>query len=174
MGPPVDAAAAEIEGVTFPDRYVVQGVDLELNGTALLRYRVFFKVYVAALYLGQGVAPEDLFADTPKRLEIEYFYAFKAADFAKSTIEGIARNVAPGAFEDLQPRIEEMNRLYRDVAPGDRYALTYLPGVGTELSLNGAPLGRVAGAGFGAAMFSIWLGDVPLDSDLKRRLLGKR
>jgi hypothetical protein len=58
--------------------------------------------------------------------------------------------------------------------PGDRYALTYLPGVGTELSLNGRPLGTIPGEDFAAALFSIWLGPHPLDDDLKRTLLASR
>ena len=42
-------------------------------------------------------------------------------------------------FESLRDRIERINALYADVEPGDRYSLTYAPGVGTELALNDAP-----------------------------------
>jgi hypothetical protein len=58
------------------------------------------------------------------------------------------------------------------VKPGDRYALTYVPGVGTELTLNGSPLGTVAGADFASAVFAIWLGPKALDESLKTQLLG--
>ncbi len=68
--------------------------------------------------------------------------------------------------------IEGVAALYEDVEPGDRYALTYLPGVGTELSRNGVPRGRVGGAAFAAALFAIWLGDHPIDGGLKADLLG--
>jgi hypothetical protein len=60
------------------------------------------------------------------------------------------------------------------VEPGDRYTLTYAPGWGTELALNGEPLGRIAGPDFASAVFSIWLGDEPMDKPLKRRLLTPR
>jgi hypothetical protein len=63
--------------------------------------------------------------------------------------------------------------LYRDVKPGDRYALTYVPGVGTELALNGTRLGTVAGADFAAAVFAIWLGPKAIDDSLKTQLLGR-
>jgi hypothetical protein len=63
---------------------------------------------------------------------------------------------------------------YRDVKPGDRYALTYIPGSGTELSFNGSPLVVIDGADFAAAYFSIWLGKRPLDPGLKDKLLRKR
>ena len=62
--------------------------------------------------------------------------------------------------------------MYVDVKPGDRYALTYVPGVGTELAFNGKPRGVIEGADFAAAYFAIWLGPQPLDNSLKEKLLG--
>ncbi len=56
--------------------------------------------------------------------------------------------------------------------PGDRYAFTYLPERGTELSLNGEPLGTLPGVDLAKALFAIWLGEVPLDDSLKQALLG--
>jgi hypothetical protein len=133
---------------------------------------VFIKDYVAAFYLPEAVRPEEALAGVPKHLEIEYFHAITAADFAKATRSGIARNVSMTAYDRLKPAVEELNTLYRDVKPGDRYSLTYVPGTGTELRLNGTPLGTVAGADFAAGLFAIWLGPVPLDEGLKRTLLG--
>lgn len=165
--------AKEIEGVRFADETKAGGVTLRLNDVGLMRYRYVIKAYVAALYLGEGARPADVLADAPKRLEIEYFYAIQATGFANATNEGIARNVAPDVVDRLRPRIERLNALYRDVKPGDRYALTYLPGVGTELALNGAALGTIEGADFAAAVFAIWLGPQALDASLKAQLLGR-
>jgi hypothetical protein len=173
-GAALSAFGVEIEDVSFADRREVRGVELVLNDVALLRYRIFIKAYVAALYLGEGVSPEQLLGDVPKRLEIEYFHSIRAAGFAKSTTEGIAKNVDAETLELLGPRIARLNALYRDVQPGDRYALTYLPFVGTELALNGGPLGVIEGADFGAAVFAIWFGEAPLSRSLKRSLLGAR
>lgn len=165
--------AKEIEGVQFADELRVRDVALRLNEVGLLRYRYVIKAYVAALYLGPGATPSEVLADVPKRLEIEYFYAIKADGFAKATDEGIAANVPAEAVAALRPRIAELNALYRDVKPGDRYALTYVPGVGTELALNGAALGTIEGADFAAAVFAIWLGPKALDASLKAQLLGR-
>ena len=46
-----NAGAAEVEGVRFSDALRVGDTQLRLHGTGLLRYRVFIKGYVAALYL---------------------------------------------------------------------------------------------------------------------------
>lgn len=166
--------AAEIEGVEFVDRVHAGDTELILQGTGLLRYRVVFKGYVAGLYLGEESEPGSVLADTPRRLEISYFWAIDAEDFADATIEGIARNVDDATFESLRDRIDQINALYEDVEPGDRYALTYLPGKGTELSKNDVSIGRIRGADFAAALFDIWLGEEPLDRGLRDTLLGGR
>jgi hypothetical protein len=165
------ASASRIEGVDFADRISVGEVDLELQGMALLRYKVFFKAYVAALYLAPDVETERVLADVPRRLEIEYFWEIPAHLFVEATREGIEKNVDRATFEAIAPRIERFNSFYADVRPGDRYQLTYRPGVGTELALNGEPRGLVEGADFAAALFSIWLGDDPFSESMKQQLL---
>jgi len=55
---------------------------------------------------------------------------------------------------------------------GDRYSLTYIPGKGTELALNGEHKGTIEGSEFAAALFSIWLGNKPIDKTFKKQILG--
>jgi hypothetical protein len=174
LASPIGADAAEIGDVGFEDIRIEEGTPLELRGLAVLRYRLIFTVYAAALYAEAGAATDEVLEDVPKRLEIDYFYDITAEQFRRSMLHWIARNVTPATFDALRPRIEEMNALYRDVKAGDRYALTYLPGRGTQLALNGAALGTVEGPDFAAAVFSIWLGRTPLDESLKAGLLGTR
>ncbi len=166
-----DESGLVVEGVSFQRTLSAGNTPLQLSNAALLRYRIVFKAYVAGLYLAPGISPERALEEVPRRLEIEYFWAIKGDDFREVTFQGIERNVEPAAYEALIPRIERFNAFYRDVEPGDRYAITYLPGRGTELSLNGEPLGSVEGADFSAALFGIWLGEDPLDRKLKDRLL---
>jgi len=132
---------------------------------------VLFRGYVAGLYLGEGVSPESLLDDVPKRLEISYFWHIPAHKFAEATTVGISANRSLESVRGMRPAIEEFNALYQDIEPGDRYALTYIPNFGTELSRNGVSLGAVAGAEFASAIFSIWFGTSPLDVSLKQRLL---
>lgn len=171
----VSAGAARIEGVQFSDTLTAGDTPLRLHATGLLRYRVLIKGYVAALYLPESfdedVTPATVLADVPRRLEIEYFWAIPAEGFAQATVEGIAQNTDRETFDGLRDRIEQLNAMYEDVEPGDRYALTYVPGVGTELSRNGRRLGMIEGADFSSALFSIWLGERALDDSLRRQLL---
>jgi hypothetical protein len=167
------SGADEIEGVAFADHRTVGSASLGLRGMGLLR-KFLIKGYVAALYMPDDVPSDRVLGDVPKVLEIEYFRSIAAGAFAKAGDQYIARNVDAATLIRLRPRLDQLNALYRDVEPGDRYTLTYAPGWGTQLSLNGEPLGRIPGADFAAAVFSIWLGEEPMDEPLKRRLLKPR
>ena len=171
---PRSGTAAEIEGVQFADQYRRDDVTLALHCVGLLRYKVVFKGYVAGLYLGPGVAAEEALADVPKRLELSYFWGIKGSDIGKAGDAILARNVDPDTLAQLRPRLDQMNALYETVNPGDRYALTYVPGLGTELALNGRRKGIIPGADFAAAYFRIWLGDQAIDAALRDQLLACR
>lgn len=167
------AGATTLEGQRFEQavRLAETESELRLYDVALMRYRWILDVYVAALYLEDGVSGAEVLSEVPKRLEIAYLRGFSAEQFRKACTEGIRRNVDAETFERLTPQIEALNTLYRDVEAGDRYALDYVPGLGTTLLLNGEALGTVAGDEFARAVFSIWLGDEPFDDDLKAALL---
>ncbi|MCK6555526.1 DUF2878 family protein [Candidatus Binatia bacterium] len=165
-------AATEIEGVRFAPQVRAADVNMQLSCVGLLRYKRFIKAYVAALYVDERTAPEEVLRDIPKRLELSYFWGIGAADFGKAGDQILAQNVDAETLAKLRPRLDTINSWYRDVKPGDRYSLTYVPGVGTELALNGDPIGVVEGADFAAAYFRIWLGDRPIDASLRDQLLG--
>lgn len=169
---PQGTRAAQLAGVSFPERVEVHGVSLDLRGIGLLRYRVLFKGYVAALYLPAATPAAKVLEDTPKRLEIHYFWSIPARAFGDAANALLARNFPPEVLQPLRERIELLHRCYEDVKPGDRYALTYIPSVGTELALNGVVRCRIPGADFATAYFAIWLGRHPIDADLKQALLG--
>ena len=107
----------------------------------------------------------------PKRLEVEYFRSFRGKDFGPAARKLIAQNEDSQALRTLQDKIDLHSSFYEDVKPGDRYSLTYIPGKGTQLALNGIPKGTVKGSEFAAALFSIWLGPNPLDEKFKLQLL---
>jgi hypothetical protein len=165
------SGAAEIENVEFDERVKAGDRVLELRSLGLLRYRVFFKGYVAALYLEPGTAREDVLEAVPKRLELEYFWPIGGDQFGPAAESVLSRSLDPRSLERLRPQIEALHEKYEDVKPGDRYALTYLPGEGMELAKNGERLVLVPGEEFARAYFGIWLGEAPLDRDLRDQLL---
>lgn len=163
--------------VVVDDFHFTQAVDIQdqrltLKGAGLLRYMVFIKAYAGALYLPDSAPSDPVLAPVAKRLELAYYHAISREDFAKATRAKIRDNVDPDQAQKLSTRIDRLAELYRDVKPGDRYALTYLPGEGTRLSLNGKDLGLIPGDDFAGAVFSIWLGDHPIDETFRDTLLG--
>jgi hypothetical protein len=168
------SGAAKIEGVEFEERITAGDRLLALQSLGLLRYRVFFKGYVAALYLEPGSDPATALEAVPKRLELEYFWDIGGEKFGPVAESALARNLDERSFERLRPQIEALHQSYQDVKPGDRYALTYIPGEGTELAKNGVRLALVPGEEFAEAYFRIWLGESPLDRDLRDQLLKER
>jgi hypothetical protein len=168
------ASAAEIEGVTFADSYQAGSITMPLYGIGLAKFLRTIKVYVGALYVNQGTKPEMVLGDVPKRLELAYFRSVEAKDITRASEKNLADNVPQTVIAALRPRLDRLHRLYEDVKPGDRYALTYLPGIGTELALNGKRKGVVEGADFAAAYFAIWLGPDPINQPLKEGLLAHR
>ncbi len=178
------AAAYEVSGVSFDRSQLVAGRPLALSGYGLHRYRLFIKLYAMALYVdpasqgadvrGDMSADVVLDEDVPKRLELETFWAIPAEIFRRLTRERIEGAVPPDEYAQLAPQVEALNALYEDVEPGDRYAITYVPGLGTELAKNGEPKGVVEGEDFARAMFGIWLGEKPFDRKLRDQLLEDR
>ena len=169
--------AAEIEGVTFSDTIRVAKdptYSLNIYGLGLLRYRIVFRGYVAALYLPDGSSGNQALSNLPRRLELSYFWSIAGQDFALAAEQLLAKQLTPPELTALRPRINSLHQAYVDVEPGDRYALTYIPDVGTELRLNGERLATVPGQDFAKAYFSMWLGENPLDQGLREDLLRLR
>lgn len=165
------ARAAEVGAVAFADRVSAGETALVLNGVGLFRYAIVFRVYAGALYLAPGVGPERVLDDVAKRLEVQYLRAFKAPEFGTAGDDVLARSLGAEVLKPLHERLARMSSLYEDVKPGDRSALTYVPGRGTELSVNGRSKGWVEGADFAAAYFTIWFGQLPLSESFKAELL---
>jgi len=156
----------------FATEVTVHGQALPLRGTGRLVWMRLVTVYDAALYLPGDVPGKDALKDVPKQLELSYHISIKGEKFGESAAPYLEKNVPTEELARLKPRIEQLNKFYRDVKEGDRYALTYVPGKGTTLSLNGTPLGTIEGADFAAAYFTIWLGAKPISDTLRDELTG--
>ena len=165
-------AYTEVGGVHFASTVDAKDGRLHLQGAGILRYMAFIKAYAGALYLPDAVLAHQALEPVAKHLEIEYYHPIKGEDFASATRIKILDNIPADQVADLRARIELLSEMYRDVQPGDRYALTYFPGQGTLLSLNGQPLGSIPGDDFARALFAMWLGDNPIDRGFRDRLLG--
>lgn len=166
--------AVDVDGVRFRRAVNANGADMTLHRAVLFRYRRIIRAYTAALYFGPDAAPEQILADVPKRLELSYHVGIDGEDFGPAAIEVMSRMYRPEQIAPLQARLDRLHSFYRDVHDGDRYALTYVPGRGMELALNGRSLVTIPGADFQRAYYSIWFGSRPISGLLRDQLLGRR
>jgi hypothetical protein len=157
----------------FPDRYVTNGLTLDLKGTARMKIGGLISLYDAALYMPADVPAERVLDDVPKRLELIYLKTMSKAVLLEAGAKGLASNVPPARLQALQPKIDQINQWYQTVKPRDVYTLTYRPGAGTELAFNGARQGVVEGADFAAAYYTIWLGTNAPRPEVRDALLGR-
>ena len=172
------AHAADVAGVRFDDRSTVAGSDLALNGAGL-RTRFMLKVYAMGLYLPRRADTPDAIATLagPKRIQIVTLRDLTAEQFADALVEGLKKNHSEAEFAKLQARSDEFRNalLAIKAAPaGTQIRLEWLPASGTRLSVGNDARGKdIPGEDFYRALLRIWLGDKPVDADLKNALLGK-
>src|SRR5207248_6882196 len=98
------AHAGELEGVQLEDRIEVDGQALELNGMAV-RTRLFFKVYVAGLYLPQKVSSADhaIEGEGAKRIVLVMMRDATADQFCDSIEVGMAANNSEADVDLVRP-----------------------------------------------------------------------
>ena len=165
-------SAAQIDNVHFHDQVKTNSTTLTLQGAGLFYHNASIKVAAAALYLNDKQQPTDVLGDVPKLLDMEYFRRVRARDLVAGASAMLDLNVPAEQLRSLQPQIGALHSQFQNVRAGDRCSLTYLPGVGTWLTVNGYAQGAIPGASFAAAYFTIWFGQRPMDDRLKRQLLG--
>ena len=171
-------AQVTVQGVKFEDTADVRGNKVQLNGAGT-RFKAFFKVYVAGLYLPKkaGTPEEVLAMPGAKRLSITILREIDSAEFGKMFSRGMEDNMEKGAFSKLIPGVMRMSQIFSDhkkLNPGDAFSIEWVPGTGTVLTVKGVQQGEpFKEPEFFNALLRIWLGPNPADWKLKEALLGK-
>ncbi|MBI5007411.1 MAG: chalcone isomerase family protein [Nitrosomonadales bacterium] len=171
-----NACAFEVAGVKLSDTVQVGSQALVLNGAGI-RSKLFFKIYVGALYLPQKQASaEAIIADEREHRVALHIVRDLGSDKLLSAFnEAIEANHSKEELAVLDGQLKQMAQIFnavKEVKPGDVITLDYLPAGGTQISVNGAARGTIAGAAFNRALLRIWLGNKPVQDDLKKEMLG--
>ena len=167
--------AATMKGVSLPDTATIGGRECRLNGVGV-RTKVVISVYLGALYLATptGDAATAIAADEPKRIVMHFVHSKVGADaIGEAWRDGFSGNSA-ATLPQLKERLERFSGWFdADLLKGEQVLLTYLPGQGTEVVVQGKVRGVIEGADFMRALWSVWLGEKPADGGLKKGMLGK-
>ena len=172
------AHAVEVAGVKFDDQTRVGNGETVVNGAGL-RKKAFFKVYAMALYLPakHGEAEAVLAASGAKRISISLLRDLTAKQFVDALEEGMTNNHSDAEMAALKDRLKQLSDTMLAIGEaktGTTIVIDWLPDSGTRLTVNGQVKGKdIAGEDFYRALLKIWLGNKPVQDDLKQALLGK-
>ena len=172
----VTGNARTIADVEIPEQTGMPGYEgeLMLNGAGV-RSKMFFKIYVAALYLPSPVKDVEkiVSGEVPKRVFMNFIYSEvskKKMDDAWQ--DGFSNNASSEQMNELAQRLTRFKNMFGTMREGDVVWLDYLPGTGTRVTINGVNKGIIDGQDFSTALFNVWLGQNPVTDSLKDDLLG--
>ena len=167
--------AAEIAGVKLDDTIRIDGSDLVLNGAGL-RTKMFFKVYVGALYLPRKNTSATAIIESKdsKRVVMQMLRDLDADSLLNATLDGLKKNHDEAAMNALKADIDQFSGIMRTIGQARKadVILIDISTTGVAVTFNGQARGTIAGEAFGKALLRVWLGDKPADDDLKRAMLG--
>ncbi len=170
-----DTHARTVRGVDFPETVSVAGKTLKLNGVGT-RKKLVINVYLGALYCETPSknAAALIEAEETKRIVMHFLYSEVGAEqLVEAWNEGFTNNSA-GAVPALKDKIDRFNGFFTSpMKKGERMTITYYPGKGSEVDINGRIAGVIEGSDFMKALFSIWLGPKPPSGGLKEGMLGE-
>jgi long-chain acyl-CoA synthetase len=166
--------AAEVGGVKLDDKVSMGAQELVLNGAGV-RTRVVFKVYVASLYLPQKAADlAGVLSKSPRRIQLNILRALSGDQLVDALNEGLAENNTAAELGAVKPQAEALATIMKslkEVKEKDVITLDFVDGA-TRIGLNGEAKGSISGDAFNQALTKVWLGDKPVQADLKKSLLG--
>jgi hypothetical protein len=163
------------EGVTIPRTITFENKTLQLNGAGS-RSKMWVEVYIQALYLSiLSQDPKEIINDDlAMSIRIEITSALVSSGKLTRAMHTGFEKSAGDNFETLKPKMELLKSFLADeITKGDVFELTYNPADKSIWVIkNKAFKGKVEGFEFKKVFFGIWLGDKPVDEELKNSLLG--
>ncbi len=171
---PAHAKGMALAGVTLPDTVDAKGNALVLNGMAL-RKKFVVKVYVGGLYLAaKEKSPAKIVGtDGPRRMVMSFLFGVSKDQMCEAWDEGLKQNT-PNASAEVKKGFSMLCSWMEPIDKGKEIVLTYLPGEGTTVEVNGKVKGVIPGKPTADAIVNTWIGPDPgPGADFKAGVLGQ-
>jgi cytidylate kinase len=159
--------------VKIEDKTRVADTELSLTGAGL-RKRAFFQVYAIGLYV-QDRKADPISQPGPKRVQIHMLRDVSADTFTEALADGIKANHSEAEAKAFEPRVKQLGSTIAEIKEARKGMTIALDwnGSATQVVIDGRPAGQpIAGEDFYRALLKIWLGEKPVQDDLKKSLLG--
>ena len=170
----ITADAATVAGVKIADHASVNNQNLVLNGAGL-RKKLMFKVYTGALYLSakSSNATSIIATDSPRRMVMHFLMGVDKEKIAEAWGEGLADNT-PNASPEVKTAFKTLSSWMQDMKEGQEIVMTYVPGIGTTVTVAGQNKGTLGGKAVADAILNTWIGPKPgPGADFKKAVLGQ-
>ena len=168
------ALAAEVGAVKLDDKVSVGGQELILNGAGI-RTRLVFKIYVGSLYLpAKATDLAGVLVKGPRRVQMSLLRNLSGDDLVGALVDGLKANNSPQELDAVKAQTDQLvaiMKAFGEAKEGSVVALDFVDGA-THIGFDGATKGSIAGEAFNRALMKIWLGDKPVQADLKKAMLG--
>jgi len=176
------AGLALCEDVTEPRsgaKFATKDEDTSLLGVGLrTKTMLKVKVYAIGLYVADSAISGPLKgkAGTP-----ELYKELLSGDFKKKIVMKFVRDVSTeqirDAFRDalkgVGGKTEDWIAYFTEIRSGQECVISWVPGAGLETKVAGVDKPPINDKAFAPAVFGIWLGEKPIQDDVKKDLVAR-
>jgi long-chain acyl-CoA synthetase len=170
----VASLAAEVAGVKLDDKTSVGGQELVLNGAGI-RTKLMFKVYVGSLYVpAKANNAAAVYAKGPRRVQLNMLRDVGADQMIEALVDGVNQANSAAEAAAVKAQTDQLASIMKSIGQlkeGNVLTFDFVDG-GTKIGLNGTEKGSIPGDAFNKALTNAWLGDNPVQADLKKAMLG--
>lgn len=167
-------------GTKFPARVE----DKALLGAGLrTKYFLKVQVYALGLYVADAALSGPLAAYKGQPLGSPAFYKeLVQGDFPKQVTMRFLRDLDAGKIQEAmrealagadKARVDTFVSYFPAITSGQECVLRWAPGGTLETVMAGPPRPPIPDKGFASAVFAIWLGDKPVQEDLKKAIVSR-
>ena len=152
------------------------GAELRLKGSAT-KSNARQAIYVGGLYLeNDAKSVKDIIDNLgAKRFVIKTNESVNSQSILRAINLGITVNHTEQELEILAPLVSQFNNIWKSqITQGDDVCIDFEPLKGTSISIDGVVKGTIPGNLFYKAFLKTWIGDRPLNADIKKQLIGKK
>ena len=115
-----------------------------------------------------------MLAKAPRRIQLNMLRDVGADQMIDALIDGVKEDNSAAEVAAVKAQTDQLASIMKaigEVKEGNVVTFDFVDGA-TEVGLNGAAKGSIPGEAFNKALTNVWLGDKPVQADLKKAMLG--
>ena len=136
------------------------------------------KVYAIGLYVANSAISGTLKA---KAGTADFYRELQNGDFKKTIVMKFVRSVSTDQIRDgfrdslkgVGGRTDEWVSYFSGLRSGEECVISWVPGTGLETKVAGVEKPAINDKAFASAVFGIWLGDKPVQENIKKDLVSR-